>query len=61
MAKTLDDLRTEAETDAKAVPHPTDDSLIRYTPEFVEALAVKLSQRVDALEARVAMLEGAKP
>lgn len=60
MAKTLDDLRTEAETDAKALTPPVADDLVRYSPSYVEALVLRLSQRVDELEARVATLEGAK-
>ena len=57
MTTPLTDLRTEAETDAKAITPPGSDSLTRYTPEYVEALAIRLSARVDELEARVAALE----
>lgn len=61
MGKTLDELQAEGLTGAKLAPRRAADDLVRYSPEYVEALVLRLSQRIDDLEARLAALEGAKP
>lgn len=53
----FDDLKASGLTDAKQAVKPQQEDLARYTPEYVEALTQKLSQRIDDLEVRVAVLE----
>lgn len=53
----FDDLKAAGLTDAKQTAKPQQEDLIRYTPEYAEALIHKLMQRVDDLETRVVVLE----
>lgn len=53
----LDDMKTASLAQARATGRPASDSIDRYTPEYVEALIQKLSERIDELEAQVNALK----